>query len=176
MTALAVVDWGAGLGRTVKEIRKTQSADRIRWTLFERNEETGAKLKTLHDEGPDVTFSTSVKVLSTIPANVVLLTNVLHVLRPEEIAQAMSAIHALLAERKGVLIASEIYPLLMPEQEAVPVPAHHLANFLRTIGFGVPQINFEVAGCSASCLAAQVKSGTATEPNFIETETVKMWR
>ncbi|MEP3783280.1 hypothetical protein [Ascidiaceihabitans sp.] len=176
MTALAVVDWGAGIGRTVKEIRKTQSADRIRWTLFERNEETGAKLKTLHDEGPDVTFSTSVKVLSTIPANVVLLTNVLHVLRPEEIAQAMSAIHAILAERKGVLIASEIYPLLMPEQKAVPVPAHYLTNFLRTIGFGVPQVNFEVAGCSASCLAAQVKSGTATEPNFIETETVKMWR
>lgn len=176
MTALEVVDWGAGLGRTVKEIRKTQSADRIRWTLFEPNEETGAKLKALHDEDPHVTITESVEDLSTMSADVVLLTNVLHVLRPNEIAQAMSAIHAILTEREGVLIASEIFPLLMPEQDAVPVPAHHLASFLRTIGFGVAQVNFEVAGCSAYCLAAQVKSGTAPESKFIETEAVKMWR
>jgi hypothetical protein len=44
MTTLDVVDWGAGLGRTVKEIRKTGAAEQIRWTLFEPVADTGKKI------------------------------------------------------------------------------------------------------------------------------------
>jgi hypothetical protein len=106
----------------------------------------------------------------------VLLTNVLHVLCPADIREALHTIYKVLGSRKGVLIVSEIFTLLMPEQNAVPVPAHHLVSSLRTVGFEVAQLNFDVAGCSAYCLAAKVKPSPPPELNVIEAEATKMWR
>ena len=176
MATLDVVDWGAGLGRTVKEIRKTGVAEQIRWTLFEPGADTGKQLAELHADDPEITIVPHVEALAHISADVVLLTNVLHVLRPADIAEAVSCIWKLLAERKGVLIVSEIFPLLMPEQNAVPVPDHHLVMFLREVGFAVAQVSFEVAGCSAYCLAAKVKPGSPLAAEAIESAAINMWR
>lgn len=126
----SVLDWGAGLGRVLRETSKLgSSADAIR---------------IVSDRGD----------LKNINVGVALLTNVLHALKPEDWVEAISDCWRCVAGREqGLILITEIYPLLRPERRALPLPREQLERFFRSLGCQANGRAFETHGALSYCLA-----------------------
>lgn len=172
---LRVLDYGAGVGRTVIEVRKTEAARQIFWTLYEPENKNSTKLVEDFKIDPMVSVIDSMQELNGENMDVALLTNVLHVLDAHQIADTVTSIHRSILAKKGFVLASEIYPLLLPEKSAVPLPMNHLVKFFRRLGFAVEAQEFEAGGCLAYCLAARVKESDQLQEAMVRQVAEEMW-
>jgi ABC-type cobalamin/Fe3+-siderophores transport system ATPase subunit len=150
-----VLDWGAGLGRTSAEISKLHVTETSpRWLLYEPFEEPRSTLEAMqHLTQLDSKVLACRSELPRGTAGVCLLTNVLHALNPRDFYAAIEDCYrALKDSEKGIIVVSEIYPLLGAERNAVPYPADELETFFRGIGFRARSTRFAVYGAEAYCL------------------------
>ncbi len=152
-----VLDWGAGLGRTIAEISKLHFPEEsLQWLLYEPFEKPRAALEAMKQ-----LKQVNHKVIgrrADLPrgeVGVCLLTNVLHALNPSEFSAAIEDCHHALADpERSIIVVSEIYPLLGAERNAVPYPADELEALFRSIGFLARSTRFSVSGAEAYCLIA----------------------
>jgi hypothetical protein len=154
-----VLDWGAGLGRTAQEIQKAgadMAAGNLAWLLYEPIEESRTALEGMPHVG-----SLNTRILATRDqlagesAGVVLLTNVLHVLNPKQWAEAIEdGWAAIRSAKKGVILATELFPLLAPERFAVPIRYDILEGLFEGLGFKVHTKRTTVHNSTAFCMVA----------------------
>lgn len=172
-----VLDWGAGLGRTFLEFMKKQKIDgELQWYLYEPFDDNFEKLKGLAQKSqPQITLLRERSDLD-IGAGIVLLTNVLHVLGPTEWAIAITdAWKNVKRSEAGVIIVTEIYPLLAAERSAIPIPDLKLADFFRVLGFSVTTRSFSVGGANSYCLIASNPPSELTN-EVINSAVKELWK
>lgn len=150
-----VLDWGAGLARVQKETRKLGKGHPIQdatWVLYDQSySETGG---SLGDSGDGIVRLSDRRHLSTLSADVALLTNVLHILPLEAWTDAIHDVwSAVVGAPTGLILITEIFPLLDPERNALPIPKHLLEAFFIELGFTVYSREFEVRGAKSYCLS-----------------------
>lgn len=153
-----ILDWGAGVGRTLKELAKRVLAGRGQppsWLLYEPDAAARTALASLaRSSHSSIELVGRREQLAGTSAGLVLLTNVLHALKPEEWADAiLDGWAAAQRAERGVMLITEIYPLLAPERFAVPLPPHWLADLFNGLGFKTALRHFSVAGAESYCLA-----------------------
>jgi hypothetical protein len=154
-----ILDWGAGLGRSFLELSKRAPArphDPVSWLLYEPDEAARKSLSALSRTGDNIIEVAATRAeLSGMTAGLVLFTNVLHALDPEEWCDALlDSWNAVSGAERGIILVTEIYPLLAPERFAVPVPAHWLASLFTQLGFKTAVRHFAIGGAESYCLAA----------------------
>lgn len=154
-----VLDWGAGLARTAAELEKGSQglrADDLSWLLYEPMSGQRQRLELMpHLARLNARVVGERQNLASVNAGVALLTNVLHVLDPEQWAAAIEDCHAAIkSSASGVIVVTEIYPLLAPERLAVPVPADMLEELISELGFAVQVRTLNIHNASAYCLIA----------------------
>jgi AAA domain, putative AbiEii toxin, Type IV TA system len=151
----SVIDWGAGLGRVLKETQKLGKGHPINsasWLLYDPNySETDQANASLNELATRVSDR---RDLAVVRADLGLLTNVLHILPASDWAHAIFDLwHATQAQGNGLILVTEIFPLLSPERNAIPIPRHLLEDFFRDLGFIVYGRDFDVQGAKSYCLA-----------------------
>lgn len=153
-----ILDWGAGLARSLTELSKRVPAGSEglpAWLLYEPDPTTRSSLSRVVAAIPSVRVAGDRAELSGVAAGIVLLTNVLHALDPEQWCDALSdAWSAVQGAQRGLILVTEIYPLLAPERFAVPVPPDWLTDLFRNLGFKTVLRHFAVQGSTSYCLAA----------------------
>ena len=153
-----ILDWGAGLGRSLTELSKrvsVESNDAPAWILYEPDATTRSSLNSVVKAIPSVQVAGDRAELAGVTAGIVLLTNVLHALDPEQWCEAISdAWSAVQGSRRGVILMTEIYPLLAPERFAVPVSPDWLTDLFQKLGFKTAVRHFAIQGSTSYCLAA----------------------
>lgn len=172
-----ILDWGAGLGRTFSEFHKKRKVEGdLKWYLYEPFEESFEKLKGVAKQSQiPITLLRNRSDLD-IGAGIVLLTNVMHVLGPTEWTIAVAdAWQNVKKSKTGVIIVTEIYPLLAAERSAIPIPDFKLAEFFRALGFLVTTRSFVVGGATSYCLIASNAPSELTEAT-IKIEVDVLWR
>lgn len=153
-----VLDWGAGVGRSLLELSKRVSPApeaSFAWVLYDSDPKVALQLGKLPaPPGATLEIVQDRTGLAEIKAGVVLLTNVLHVLDPEGWCDAIQdGWSAISHPENGILLITEIYPLLAAERDAVPVPSDWLAEFFRDLGFRSNLRAFTLHGATSYCLA-----------------------
>ncbi|NML06735.1 AAA family ATPase [Sphingomonas sp. G-3-2-10] len=175
-----VLDWGAGLGRTLAELSKrsaTTSREPVSWILYEPVPVTRAALLARSPiDGVSVQVVGTRADLAGVRAGLVLLTNVLHVLDPEAWCDALiDAWSAVSGVENGIVLVTEIYPLLAPERFAIPVPQQWLANLFLALGFKVAVRGFSIHGAESYCLAASAPPDTPLPREAILEIVIAAW-
>lgn len=176
-----ILDWGAGLGRTLTELAKrvpAGSGDPLSWLVYEPDQAARTALAELVRSGhANIELASSRDQLVGRSAGLVLLTNVLHVLNPEEWADAiLDGWAAVQRAERGLILVTEIYPLLAPERFAVPVPPQWLADLFNEFGFKTALRYFSVAGAESYCLAASSPPAAIPPRARLSARIAKAWR
>lgn len=176
-----VLDWGAGLGRTLAELSKRSapsSCEPLSWILYEPAAAAReALLARPLVQGVSVQVVGARAELEGVRAGLVLLTNVLHVLDPEAWCDALiDAWTAIRGVKNGIVLVTEIYPLLAPERFAVPVPQQWLADLFLSFGFKVAARNFSIHGAESYCLAAHSPPDTVLPREVVREIVITAWQ
>ena len=176
-----VLDWGAGLGRTFRELSKLAPAkgcEPMSWLLYEPDETARATLAALPRKGSvGLEVAATRAELSEVTAGIFLLTNVVHVLGPEQWCDALlDGWNAIQGAERGIILVTEIYPLLAPERFAVPVPPEWLADLFNALGFKTAVRHFSISGGESYCLAASSPPATIPSRVSLSTTIAKAWR
>ncbi|MCU7804247.1 MAG: ATP-binding protein [Candidatus Thiodiazotropha sp. (ex Lucinoma borealis)] len=154
----SVLDWGAGLGRVLKETKKLGTGhpvDTYDWLLFEPFADASdhADWDSVKRTGA-IRFISKRDDLTGCRVGVALLTNVLHILSPDQWSDAiLDCWGAVSGESQSIILVTEVFPLLHPERHAVPLPRELLTTLFKRLGFVVYSRDFEVHGASSYCLA-----------------------
>jgi ABC-type cobalamin/Fe3+-siderophores transport system ATPase subunit/SAM-dependent methyltransferase len=126
-----ILDYGAGVGRTFKEMEKNESfkEQQISWTFYEPDQKYFLKLA---EEYPANTLST----LENIEKNfdIILLVNVLHECSPVQIATVLQNCKKFLRQN-GVLLIAELFPLLSPERFGIAYSIENMEAILSECKF-----------------------------------------
>ena len=170
-----ILDWGAGVGRSRMELSKLVIGQKANWLMYEPFGDYFEKLSRLAKSSTSVDVFSTLEQLNGLSSDVALLTNVLHILDPQQFAEAISSCWLAVQKNKGFLLISEIYPLLAPEKIAVPVPESQLVVFLRDLGFAVETLPISVHGCEAYCIVARPSAELDTETVDVKQKTVELW-
>lgn len=154
-----VLDWGAGLARTAAELEKGSGALRaqdLTWLLYEPVPDQCAKLEqAAHLARLNATVLSTRQDLAGRAAGVALLTNVLHALDPRQWAEAIEDCHnAVRGSENGIVVITELYPLLTPERFAAPAPHDLVEDLFSALGFSVHVRLLNIHNASAYCLVA----------------------
>lgn len=181
LASSTVLDWGAGLGRTLAELSKRSApngCEPMSWILYEPMPAArDALLARPAVEGVSVRVVGDRGALQGVRAGLVLLTNVLHVLDPDAWCDALiDAWTAISGVENGLVLVTEIYPLLAPERFAVPVPPQWLADLLLSFGFKVSVRNFAIHGAESYCLAAHSPPGAMPPRETVRAAVVGAWQ
>lgn len=155
---LRVLDLGAGRGRSFFELKQKfarRSSDAsLEWTLWEPNpshrDVVIEKLSTQNINGVQVLVDRGQILADTY--DVVYISNVLHELDIDEFVDVISTA-VLAVSSKGLIIISEIYPLLHPEWFAVPYPEQELKDCFREAGLRVTGTKLHFKAGEGYCLA-----------------------
>lgn len=174
-----VLDWGAGLGRSLKEMSKRSipPEEELAWLLYEPDDTTRRALagQPMVD-GVRVEAVGDRATLEGAAAGLALLTNVLHVLDPEGWCDALSdAWNAVRSAERGLILVTEIHPLLAPERQATPVPREWLADLFTTLGFKVAVRCFSTDGAESYCLAASSPPATPPDRDTLRRTVLDAW-
>lgn len=175
----SVLDWGAGLGRVLKESQKLGKGHSIRsasWILYDPTYAVGDQVGSSTDGV--VTRVADRRDLASLKVDVGLLTNVLHILPPSAWAEAVCDLWKATqtqAPGKGVILVTEIFPLLSPERNAVPIPRHLMEDFFRGLGFKVYGRDFEVQGAKSYSLVLSENRFPVMEVKEIVTRVEALW-
>jgi energy-coupling factor transporter ATP-binding protein EcfA2 len=175
-----VLDWGAGLGRTFLELSKLapgKACEPMSWLLYEPDKAARATLSALPRKG-DVGFEVVATraELSEVTAGIFLLTNVVHVLGPEQWCDALlDGWNAIWGAERGIILVTEIYPLLAPERFAVPVPPEWLADMFSELGFKTAIRHFSISGGESYCLAASAPPSTIPSREALSAMITQAW-
>jgi hypothetical protein len=153
-----VVDWGAGVGRSLTELEKrvpVVASEHYSWLLYDvspANANALAKLVPAH--GTTIRVANNRSDLAGVAAGIFLLTNVLHALDPttwcEAIEDAWGAVHH---DGNGIVLITEIFPLLAAESQAIAIPLDWATKLFRQLGFKTTAHEFPVHGAKSYCLA-----------------------
>ena len=115
--------------------------------------------------------------LAEVGAGLVLLTNVLHALDPDVWCDALlDAWNAIRRAQQGIIVVTEIYPLLAPERFAVPVPPHWLADLFIALGFKVAIRHFAIHGSQSYCLVASSPGDETPSHTEMRDIVIGAWR
>jgi energy-coupling factor transporter ATP-binding protein EcfA2 len=171
---LTILDYGAGLGRVISELKKLsewQLKKLLRWYCWEPDEERRKKLYGLFGQIKErVTVVDTLDDIKDSNNDIVVITNVLHELTPCEAAKVIEVSVRKLKKENGTILISEIYPLLHAEKQAVPYPEEFLRTILRKIGFICTSRNFPVFDHTAYCISARPnKDGIGTREKIQQT-------
>lgn len=168
-----ILDWGAGLGRVLQELSKVGSPLKVGdtdWHLFDNNEAVVDELRErFRQSAESVTISASRSDIPQKSFGVALLTNVLHALDPDGWIAAIEDCWGALS-KNGILVITEIFPLLAPEKDAVPIPPHCLVNLLRRLSMTAHIRSFSVGGANSYCIAARMTASSKDSPKNLRTE------
>jgi energy-coupling factor transporter ATP-binding protein EcfA2 len=155
---VAVLDWGAGRGRTIGEMGKLgrwRFPKTIDWHCWEFFEDVRNKLR--QNKAVQQTGAKVLNDLSELPdhsADYCILANVLHELTPAQCASALSECARKLKSQGAILIC-DIYPLLHAEKFAVPYRESDLVGLLDACNFAAATQQFTVHDASAYALSAR---------------------
>lgn len=153
-----VVDWGAGVGRSLTELEKLApvgASEHYSWFLYDvSTANANALAELVPARGTTIRVANNRSELTGVAAGIFLLTNVLHALDPmtwcEAIEDAWGAVHH---DGNGIVLITEIYPLLAAESQAIAVPLDWAAKLFRQLGFKTTAREFPVHGAKSYCLA-----------------------
>lgn len=153
-----VIDWGAGVGRSLTELEKrvpVVSSEHYSWLLYDvSSANAGALAKLVPAQGTTIRVANSRSDLADVAAGIFLLTNVLHALDPttwcEAIEDAWGAVHH---DGNGIVLITEIFPLLAAESQAIAIPLDWATRLFRQLGFKTTAHEFPVHGAKSYCLA-----------------------
>ena len=152
----SVLDWGAGMGRVLTETAKmgsTAPVSAYEWVLYDPMI-IAPPMDAVSERAAGIRYVESHEELGSLKAGVALLTNVLHILPPDDWADAILDCWGSVREgRNGVILVTEVFPLLHPERQAVPLPRDVMERFFRELGFQVYGRDFEVHQARSYCLA-----------------------
>ena len=153
-----VIDWGAGVGRSQIELSKrvpVVSSERYSWVLYDPSPENAQVLSQLvPPNGTTIRVVDNRSELAEVPAGIFLLTNVLHALDPEVWCEAIEdAWRAVHHNGNGIVLITEIYPLLAAESRAIAIPSAWASRFFRELGFKTAVREFPTHGAKSYCLA-----------------------
>lgn len=155
-----VLDWGAGLGRVYSELMKLGAASattNCSWFMYEP--EPTDQLKALATKDSNIELMTNVNEAMSFQGGLMLATNVLHILPHQGWHDFIRTCRTVLGSTPSCrLLISEIYPLLSPEQNALPIPENHLLQLLRSCGLDAYAKRFTVFESSAYCVVVALDS------------------
>ena len=138
MTHISILDFGSGLCRVANEFRKisTNPARKIEWVFWEPNVEVREKASKLLSSDLSATFLNAPPDPQQLRNRVdlILISNVLHELSPDKIAESIRLSREIIAEQ-GYLVVNELYPLLEFEEKAVPLQPEEMKTMLVRCGF-----------------------------------------
>ncbi|MDD5249049.1 MAG: AAA family ATPase [Rhodocyclaceae bacterium] len=141
---LKILDYGAGRGRTLKEVIKTslfRNRDVV-WSFFEPNP---AHISDLERGMGDVAGAAG-SIFSTLDQmtpgsfDIVVVANVLHECSPRQIASALDSCRRMLCPT-GKLLIAELYPLLSAERFGISYSSddmHLILKECRYAAFSIP--------------------------------------
>ncbi|MCR8556910.1 AAA family ATPase [Mucilaginibacter sp. BJC16-A38] len=167
-----VLEIGAGEGRLlvdVNKILKVNETDRLTWCLYEPNEEPRKKIAHVLATFP---YPEMVSVVDTLPDgefDFIVIANVFHETPPDQIAEILSYCYTAI-KKDGNIIIAELYPLLKPEQFAVPLSALEWAQLARKLGFKATTENIVFRNASNEAYFVQL---TKNENQDVGVETLK---
>lgn len=146
---LEILEFGAGEGRLlidIDKILKTPEKDRIIWHLYEPYEEARIQLQSNLENHK---YKDRIQVYSERPVkkfDFIIIANVLHELTAKTIANILFYCSKSL-KSDGCILIVELFPLLKPEQYAVPLRSTEWTALARKIGFNATSngINFRNA-------------------------------
>jgi ABC-type polar amino acid transport system ATPase subunit len=175
----SVLDWGAGLGRVVRESIKlggNHVVGQYEWALFEPFVPSDIDWSSMPRSGA-VRHVSDRRELAAMKAGVALLTNVLHILTPDQWVDCLlDCWHVVAGSESGIILVTEVYPLLHPERRAVPLPRDHLTTFFRRLGFTVYSREFPVHGATSYCLALSNIPCTVLGRDAVLGNVEQLWR
>jgi len=162
-----VLDWGAGLGRVYQELQKLGAANQTRNSLWKMYDPFPTEeLDQLVGRSSNINILSSLDQARSFNGGLILATNVLHILPHEGWVDFFdTCISAVKNNPDCRIVVSEIFPLLAPEQNALPLPNHILTTLFRSLGFEVYSKNLSIFEASAYCLVVR-----ATQKNLIAIE------
>lgn len=156
-TPNVVMDWGAGIGRSPAELAKRVSVvptDHHSWILYDPDPANEAPLARLAAAHGHISVVHDRSSLTGIEAGVFLLTNVLHVLDPNAWCEAIEdGWNAIRHSGRGIILITEIYPLLAAESRAIPIPPNWAVSLFRELGFKATVRHFSSHGTESYCIA-----------------------
>jgi hypothetical protein len=156
-TPNVVVDWGAGVGRSAAELGKRVSVaptDHHSWILYDPDPHNKAALSRLAAANESIEVAHDRSALAGIEAGVFLLTNVLHVLDPDAWCEAIEdGWNTIRHGGCGIILITEVYPLLAAESRAVPIPPNWAMGLFRELGFKATVRHFSSHGTESYCIA-----------------------
>ncbi len=129
-----ILDYGAGLGRTIKESQKMALPNNIEWYCWEPHLDTREELKLNLIKYDNVSVIDNINDLEEGFFDVCLLTNIIHELPIKAFVDALETISKYL-EPTGSIYISEIYPLIERELFAFPYHQEHLQEVLEQSGY-----------------------------------------
>ncbi len=176
-----VLDWGAGAGRSFVELSKSVAASPsscFSWILYDLDPRAAQQLSKLEPPAnASLTIVQTRTALATVEAGVVLLTNVLHALDPDGWCDAIEdAWRAIRHDGNGIILVTEIYPLLAAERDAVPLPEAWVTALFRSLGFRVSAKTFSIQGAQSYCLAISAPPPSIPEREQLRQIIVERWR
>lgn len=168
----SVLDWGAGIARVAQEIEKmgdAHPANTYEWVLYEPFAQDKEFISETQLDMNRFKFINDRRDIEYINVGVSLLTNVLHILPSDEWKNAINdCLLALYNSQNGIILITEIFPLLHPERNALPLPQDCLQQFFIELGFNVYGRNFSVSGANSYCLAAKPSCDRQIDDDDIE--------
>jgi hypothetical protein len=159
--AVDILDLGSGMGRQVVELAKLskwQLGTTVTWTCYEPIAAYRAELKTrLGANG--IRIPESLKELNNNAFDVCVISNVLHELTPPEFASFIANANKY-AKESGIIVTLEIFPLIHPEDYAVPYPETVLHSIFTKCGLSADYFTIPLRqpGITAYCVVARPKS------------------
>lgn len=142
-TAVEILDYGAGRGRTLLEVLKEPQARRgftFRWSFWEKNAALRGELASLAAKTSAEHEINVIGDVESVPSqtfHVAVLSNVLHEVTPKEFAQILATTRRVIKPDVGKLVILELSPLIHPEKYAVPYSRERMESILHRIGWRV---------------------------------------
>jgi energy-coupling factor transporter ATP-binding protein EcfA2 len=168
-----VLEIGAGEGRLlvdVNKILKVNETDRLNWCLYEPNGEPRKKIAQVLTAFPYPEMVTVADALPDEAFDFIVIANVFHELTPDQIAEILSYCYNAI-KKDGNIIIAELYPLLKPEQFAVPLSALEWTKLARKLGFKASSENIVFRNASNEAYFVQL---TKNKNQDVQVETLKI--
>lgn len=178
-TPIRIIDFGAGFGRLLQEIKKTNvgaTGTMPEWICWEPFEAVRKSLKkNVESLGLNVIVPDQLSHIENSSCDVSIIGNVLHELNPDQAAELLYNVQEKLKD-DGEIIVLEVFPLLHAEKYAVPYEATILTELFNSIGYFSAYSSFPVRDTTAYCLTARRNLGeTKRNIDEIRTKILDIW-
>ncbi|HEY2581973.1 MAG TPA: AAA family ATPase [Mucilaginibacter sp.] len=176
---IKVLEYGAGEGRLLVDVNKilrVNEKERLSWCLYEPVDIPRRKIETVLESFP---YPELVTVTGNPPQNqfdFIVIANVLHELTPDQISETIAYCESAI-KSDGHIIIVELFPLLKPEQFAVPLSSREWKKLSRSLGFKAvaEQIVFKNASTEAYFVQLTKQKGQKANLDELTKIIVKFW-